>query len=335
MRFLVGTYTRLALGPTGSRGVYLCDLDLETLQVTVLDSVEVANPSYVAVLGDMAYALTECGAESYLHSIAIEGERLRLTSTVKSPGDDPCHLLAVPGRVYTANYTGGSIAVVAIEPDDTLGDTVQHLHMTEHGTSPRQLEAHMHNLALSPGGRTMAASNLGGDCVYLLGVGEDGRLTRLDTCFTPAGSGPRHLAWNQDGSRLYLITELSEELITFEYHENRLLLKQIDVAARTVHPGGGDIHLHPSGHWLYTTVRNMDDGITHFELDDNGMPQRRAFYPCGRHPRNFAITPDGSQLLCACRDDNAIEIYRISPLDGSLNLASTVSLPAPVCIAWM
>ena len=57
------------------------------------------------------------------------------------------------------------------------------------------------------------------------------------------------------------------------------------------------------------------------------------FRKTGIHPRNFAITPNGRFLLCACRDSNAIEIYTIDQNDGSLaDTGKRIELGAPVCI---
>ncbi|MBR6000600.1 MAG: beta-propeller fold lactonase family protein [Oxalobacter sp.] len=60
------------------------------------------------------------------------------------------------------------------------------------------------------------------------------------------------------------------------------------------------------------------------------------YQPTGTHPRNFTLSPDGRFLLCACRDDNRIEIYRIAPDSGLLTLTDrTIETGAPVCIQWL
>ena len=45
------------------------------------------------------------------------------------------------------------------------------------------------------------------------------------------------------------------------------------------------------------------DGITIFKLGGDGSLRRVGVQKTGRHPRNFAITPNGKYLLVACRDD--------------------------------
>lgn len=57
--------------------------------------------------------------------------------------------------------------------------------------------------------------------------------------------------------------------------------------------------------------------------------------PTGAHPRNFAITPNGRYLLCACRDHNRVEVYAIDKKTGDLHKQATrLSLSKPVCLQW-
>lgn len=334
MRFLVGTYTHIAQAPSASRGVYLIDLDTTSLKASILDSAQVKNPSYVALLGNNAYTLSECGTESLLHSIKIDGDKLRLTSSIDSPGDDPCHLVAMGDKLYSANYSSGSVAVIQIDEDGTLGQVKQQLRFTQHGTSRRQQASHLHNLAVSPSGKHVAASNLGGDCLHLLERDDKGMLQLLSTTMVKAESGPRHMAWNACGTRLFLVTELSDEVMTFDYDGHALRHMQTLVAARTPGHGAGDLHIHPSGKWVYASVRLVDDGIALFSVGQDETLTRKAFYSTGTHPRNFAITPCGTLLLCACRNKNAIELYRISENDGTLTYLEghDITIPLPVCI---
>ena len=50
-----------------------------------------------------------------------------------------------------------------------------------------------------------------------------------------------------------------------------------------------------------------------------GTLEKTGYTRTARHPRNFMITPDGSTLLAACRDDKVIQVFSIGN-DGSLTL---------------
>ncbi len=85
---------------------------------------------------------------------------------------------------------------------------------------------------------------------------------------------------------------------------------------------------------LYTSHRLKDDGIAVFSVDpESGKVRKAGFQPTGKHPRNFALTPDGNWLLCACRDDNRIEIYAVDKTSGALSpTGQTIEVGAPVCV---
>jgi 6-phosphogluconolactonase (cycloisomerase 2 family) len=62
--------------------------------------------------------------------------------------------------------------------------------------------------------------------------------------------------------------------------------------------------------------------------------KKTGFQPTGKHPRNFAVTPNGKYLLCACRDSDRIEIYAIHPDSGQLtDTGKRIEIGKPVCIA--
>jgi 6-phosphogluconolactonase (cycloisomerase 2 family) len=147
------------------------------------------------------------------------------------------------------------------------------------------------------------------------------------------GTGPRHLAFAPDGRHCYVLGELSDDVLAYDYDDGRLgLLQTLNAALRPAH-GGGDIHIDPSGRYLYASVRLVDDGIAIYKIGPDGRLTRAGYQLTGRHPRNFMITPDGRLLLCACRDDNVIQLYSIDPATGLLTcLGRDLHVSKPVCI---
>ena len=96
------------------------------------------------------------------------------------------------------------------------------------------------------------------------------------------------------------------------------------IQADEVNAGGSaDIHLHPSGDYLYTSHRLDNDGIAIFRTMPDGRLEKTGYARTGRHPRNFCISPDGSLLFAACRDDRIIQVFNIED-DGTLTLTPSV-----------
>jgi 6-phosphogluconolactonase len=95
-----------------------------------------------------------------------DGGALTLLNMKPSHGTDPCHLVVDPsGRfVLVANFMSGSVCVLPIGPDGSLGDAtdvVQH-----HGSSVdpvRQSGPHAHAVTLDAAGRFAFVPDLGLD----------------------------------------------------------------------------------------------------------------------------------------------------------------------------
>ena len=78
------------------------------------------------------------------------------------------------------------------------------------------------------------------------------------------------------------------------------------------------------------------DGISIFKVGEDGSVQKVGYQQTGIHPRNFAITPSGRHLLCACRDSDRIEIYEVDPETGALtDTGARIEVPAPVCVQFL
>ena len=339
LRFLVGTYTE----NTPAEGVYMYSFDPQTASAELLSMAPSGNPSFVIVHpdGKFAFAVNEYndgreGVSSFLiredsiapiNSVPIVNDDIH--------GEDPCNILFTGQTVVTSNYTGGSVMVFPVNRNGTLCGMSQSYAYGKEGAS------HMHCAVESPDGKYIYVTNLGMDCIHRF---------NKEKGFNPLGDykvvwknhgltkyGPRHMVFSADGRFAYLLCELGDKLVVFSCDNGDLTQIQTLPAYDGKGHGSADIHLSPDGRFLYTSHRLKEDGISIFYVDKaSGKVEKSGFQPTGRHPRNFAITPDGSYLLCACRDDNAIEIYRINKLNGALTpTGKTISVGAPVCIQFL
>ena len=149
-----------------------------------------------------------------------------------------------------------------------------------------------------------------------------------------AGSGPRHLTFAPNGEYAYVITELSGEVLVFKVSDKELQLQQTIDCDPADARGSADIRITPDGRFLYASNRLKNDGISIYAIHPtNGTLRLIGYQTTGVHPRNFAITPNGKFLLCACRDSNRIEVYAINEETGLLtNTHQDIQLPMPVCV---
>lgn len=310
MRINVGTY---------GDHIYTYAFDTESLEFTLLEKAEAHNASYVIQHGSHLYSVSETGAESGVYSFE-SADGLVMTAEKRQTGADPCFIMAYDGKVLTADYTGGSVSVFPLS-DSVLGDCSQILHFTGSGpVEGRQESSHIHQLKPVPGTDMILASDLGADVIRILRF-EDGVLVHVSDIECPSGSGPRHMEFNEAGDRLYCICELSGAVLVYDVPTFALLQR---IQADEVNAGGSaDIHMHPTGKYLYTSHRLDNDGISVFVVGENGLLEKIAYTRTGRHPRNFMVTPDGSLLMVTCMHDNLIQVFRIAE-DGTLILTDAV-----------
>ena len=154
----------------------------------------------------------------------------------------------------------------------------------------------------------------------------------------PDGEGPRHTEFHPNGRFAYVIGELSGNISALKWKNNGDLELIQTISADSLHAAGSaDIHLSPDGKYLYASNRLKGDGIAIFKVDSsNGMIKKIGYQPTGIHPRNFAISPNGKYLLCACRDDNKIQLFQIDPSSGTLvKMDKEIKLHQPVCLKFV
>lgn len=350
-RMLVGTYTQ----NTTAEGVYLYSFDSETADAELLDVAPSGNPSFVIPSpdGTRAYAVNEFhdGREGVSSFTLTRNSITPLNSTTiprnEVDGTDPCNILYCGKSVLTSNYSGGSITAFAIDSDGSLPEMTQYFSISSRyynvltGIDLGEEQSHMHCAVLSPDGKYIFVTNLGLDCIHRFDYSDSIHpFNNATMVWRHKGFykfGPRHLTFSADGRFAYLLCELADKLVVFSYNNGNLRPIQTVTAYCGMGNGSADIHLSPDGRHLYTSHRLKNDGISLFCVDPaTGKVNWECYQTTGKHPRNFAITPDGRYLLCACRDDNRIEIYSVDAESGILtDTGKSIEVAAPVCVQFI
>lgn len=158
---------------------------------------------------------------------------------------------------------------------------------------------------------------------------------------SPRGAGPRHLAFHPNGHIVYVVNELGSTVSVYDFASDRgVLTHRRDISTLPDDFRSfsitADIHVHPSGRFLYASNRGHDS-LAIFALDESGDPTLLGFESTGgRHPRNFAFSPDGRLLLVANLYSNSIVVFEVDEVSGRLRANGTVNeVPAPSCITFL
>lgn len=346
-----GKVSELVIGTYGEH-IYTYSFDHRQNKFELQNKAEAHYASYaLAGCQDGIYAVSECGSESGVYSFrrvcndSTENCDIIQTANKQQTGADPCFVLLYDDGKYmmTADYSGGSVSAFPIN-DGVVGDLCASLKFEGSGpVTDRQEASHIHQLKefKSKGIRWILASDLGADVIRLIKAESsdtDLILKHIKDIDCPVGSGPRHMEINSEGTMLYCIAELSGDVLVYDIcNEDEIpefTLKQ-QIQADEVNAGGSaDIHIHPSGRWLYTSHRLKNDGIAAFQILPDGTLKKIQYTITSRHPRNFMITDDGEYLLVACRDDRCVQVFQILPTGRLAQTSTTLYFDEdkPVCI---
>ncbi len=353
LRVYFGTYTGAK-----SKGIYLAMFDPATgsLSIPVL-AAETTSPSFLALhpTGRFLYAVNEISnfqgnPGGAVTAFAIEPNTglLRQLNQASTGGGGPCHLIVDPtGRnVLAANYGGGSVIVIALEPDGRLGAPGSFIQHRGSSVNPqRQREPHAHGIYLDATRRFAFVPDLGLDRVMIYRF--DPAAHSLTPTDPPAdgavkpGAGPRHLAFHPDGRFAYVIDELDSTITVFGYNAASGRLTELQVVPTLPADFKGrsttaEIAVHPNGKFVYGSNRGHDS-IAVFALDPaTGKLDCVQHEPTqGRTPRSFALDPTGAFLLAANQDSDNVVVFRVDPRTGKLTpTGATVEVGAPVCVTF-
>ena len=274
-------------------------------------------------------------------------EPWRALGTRATGGADPCHLALSPdGRwMLAANYTSGSVCVLPVTADGSLGERAD-LIVLEGPTGPvpdRQDRAHAHEVVFAPDG-TLFVCDLGLDVVHAFTLDPDtGRLTEVARSPFPPGTGPRHLVLTADGATAYVVGELSSAVSVCRVDGPRLEILQT-VSARAADASGentaAEVALSADERTLVVSHRG-DDTVATVTVDRH-TARLVAVDPSGGSsprwiglvPRVGAVTEDpaGQELLLVAneRSDSVVVMERQG---AGWSAAETLSWPCPTCVA--
>jgi 6-phosphogluconolactonase len=350
-QLLIGSYTsRQTSGHTSAqtgRGLCYCEIDAAGA-VRVIADLQLADPSFVAMHPHLpiAYVVNETPqASGGITRVAIDAGRgtLAVVDTISNIGHLPCHAaVAADGRrLWVTCYGSGSIVVLPLDGRGAFDGAAQVLTHAGHSQHPRrQASPHPHSTALHANGRDAYVPDLGTDRIEHYRVHADGNIERRTGIATAPGAGPRHLAFNHDGTRAYLSNELDNTLATFAIDPAGTLhgmsCSSTLPAGWSAHSAASEVAVHPKGHVVYVGNRGHDS-IACFAVNGAAPPRLVAHLPSGgKHPRHFALARAADRLLIANRDSGNLVGYPLDPTTGLPAGAARVStLPLPACVYWL
>jgi 6-phosphogluconolactonase len=346
----VGTYTK-----GKSEGIYIYRMNLDSGALSHAATVKnVSNPSFLEIDPTRRFLYAANESDEFLGkkgggvtAFAIDQKTgdLRKLSEQTSPGV-PCFVSVHPSGkfVFAANYGGGNVVAYPVRADGGVSeasDVAQ--HKGTGGDPKRQDRPHAHSIVLDTSGVFAFAPDLGIDKVMIYRIDKkNGKFIPNGSASTRPGAGPRHFDFHPSGKFGYVINELNSTVTAFAYDKAKGALTEIQTLSALPADFTGtsycaDIHVHPSGKFLYGSNRGHDS-IVIFAVDQNTGKLTLIGHEStvGKWPRNFGLDPTGQFLLVANQNTDNVVTFRIDQKTGTLKSTGQITeIPIPVCLKFI
>lgn len=276
---------------------------------------------------------------------AIDGRSAALTrineASAGGGGTTHLHLDRASMTLLAANFGGGSTSSIAVNLDGSLGALVSTIKAAGSGPHRRQASPHAHGVVLDPYGRHALVADMGADRVFVHGFDPTTRaLTAGNAFITPPGSGPRRAVFGAGGRFVYVLNELSAELMTLRWEGQRLALVQSMPIFSPEFQGAksaSELAVSRDGRFVYAADRGESRLLVYRVNADSGELSLLQRLPSGGEaPWAFEIHPSGQWLLVANYRSNRLNLFGIDAATGRLmDTGQSVDSPAPVSVSFV
>lgn len=337
---LAGTY--------GNEGIHVlsADSDLDRVEDVLDGAFEEEDTNFLDYdsENDVIYTTSQRdeGGGVAAYSIDWDGGELEKNSEATTGADRrPSHIRRDAGENYllTANYEG-SISVIALEDDGSLGGRTDLVEHEGSSTHERQEGPHPHSVNTFSDGEDsyVYVPDLGTDEIMAYRLSDNGQLEFLNSTRVEEGSGPRHMDIQEDTA--YVINELEPSVCVYDINPEN---KELEQKQRIDIPGlsegevnrGADIEASSAGDFLYASTRG-DDSIAAFEIREDGrLKFEDKFSSEGESPRNISINQKGELMAVANRNSDEVAVFGIDKETGELRHDRSQGLEEPAFVQFM
>jgi 6-phosphogluconolactonase len=340
----IGTYTS-----KGSEGVYVYKFDSKTGDFKAISVAKgIKNPSFLAIAPNQKniYSVGEMDKQGAVNAFSFDKEtgELKLLNTESAGGAGPCHIAVdKTGKwAIVGNYVGGSLSILPIQTDGTLGKATQTIqHEGKSVNAERQEKPHVHSINIAQNNSDIFVPDLGIDklMAYQLDT-KEGKLTAKTPTKTTAGAGPRHFTYHPNNKFAYVINELDATITAYEFKNGTLKAIQTVNTLPNDYTGRkwcADVHTSPDGKFLYGSNR-AHESLVIFEINQKTGQLTYVGHQDvkGKTPRNFMIDPSGNWALVANQDSDNITIFKRDKKTGKLVFTGReIKVSMPVCLKMM
>ena len=200
----------------------------------------------------------------------------------------------------------------------------------------RQTSPHAHYVGITPDHKYLYSVDLGADKIIMYEfINEKLQETSLSQSVIP-GSGPRHMIFSHDGKYCYLVNEIANSIMVYQYEDGHFTLIQvIHCVPRHFHgfSSAAAIHMTSSGKHIIVSNRGHDSIVLYRVNQETGKITLLYMVHTGKGPRDFNIIDD-RYIVVASQEDDRLELYTFDEEKEEIKPAgNTLDIIQPVCVA--
>ncbi|WP_144139633.1 lactonase family protein [Paraburkholderia sp. BCC1884] len=247
-----------------------------------------------------------------------------------------------------ANFNSGSVSSVAVNADGSMGALVSTIAETGSGPNRRQTSAHAHSVAIDPSGRYALVPDLGADRVFIYRFDRTTHSLSQEqgdaphAFIAPPGAGPRHLTFSADGRFVYLLTELSSEIMVLRWdaaHAQLTFVQALPTSSETFQgaKSGAELALSRDGRFVYVEDRGENALVVYrVNVRSGELSPIQRTSSGGEKPWGFAIDSSGKWLLVANQRSGTVNVFSIDPVTGKVaDAGQSADIASPTSIAFV
>lgn len=356
----VGTFTASIDGGGNGKGIYLFEMNSTSGELSLVNlAAPAANATWLSfdASGRFLYAVSEVGKGSVsAYTVDRSNGALQLLNTVSSEGAGPTYLsLDASGKyVFVADYAGGAVSILPVQPNGSLGSAT-YVHRdtgmvgpTTGATAPPGSFAisghdhpHAHMIHADPSNRYVVQTDLGQDRIYVSAFDPAaGKLSPVGEVSVPPGDGPRHFVFHGNGRWFYSLQEEASTVMFFHFDPATGSL-HLEQTISTLPPGfkgtsfTSEILFSPDGRFLYA-VNRLHDSVAIFSLGRDGrLSYAGETSTMGDYPRHVQFDPSGEFLYACNQRSDSIASFHVDRKTGQLKFTGQyTAVGSPGCIVF-